>query len=155
MYINNKSKIGTSVMDPNVYNGKNKMNLGNKIFITEGKVSRCIKCLKINNSEGQDRIPKRILVDGINQILILITTKMNKVYCQNKIPGQWQITKVTPLLKQGSANNVVNYTTISNLSSVSKIFKKLILQRLLKIETIIKVDLTDNPQHVIKKNKST
>ena len=37
-------------------------------FMTRDKVYECIKQLKPKNSEGYDRIPQRILLDGIEAL---------------------------------------------------------------------------------------
>ena len=80
---------------------------------------------------------------------------METIYFQNIIPDQWKIGKITPLLKKGFVNIVDNYKPIWNLSSVSKIYKKIILQRLMDNEKETKIDLTRDPQHGFKKTKST
>ena len=50
---------------------------------------------------------------------------------------------------------IKNYRPISNLSSASKIFKKLILMRLTQIETKNNCSLTGKAQHGFKKSHST
>ena len=50
---------------------------------------------------------------------------------------------------------IENYRPISNLCSTSKIFEKLILQRLNELETINNISLTGKPQHGFKKGHST
>ena len=79
----------------------------------------------------------------------------DKIYNTKAIPEQWLISKVIPIHKKGSISNIENYRPISNLCSTSKIFEKLILQRLQVLETQNKVDLTGKPQHGFKKKHST
>ena len=79
----------------------------------------------------------------------------NKIYNQKKIPEQWLIAKVTPLHKKGAQNNIQNYRPISNLCSASKIYEKLILQRIHSIEKQYKIDLTGKSQYGFKAKHST
>jgi hypothetical protein len=72
-----------------------------------------------------------------------------------KLPEQWLISKVSPIFKKGNPNEVENYRPISNLCSITKIFEKLILSKLQKLERLNKVDLTGKPQHGFKKKHST
>jgi hypothetical protein len=41
-----------------------KVNSNEKIFMNLSEAIECIKSIKIKNSEGYDRIPQRVLVDG-------------------------------------------------------------------------------------------
>ena len=63
--------------------------------------------------------------------------------------------KIVPILKKGSPNQIENYRPISNLCSASKIYEKLILQRLQQIEIQNLIDLTNKSQHGFKRNRST
>ena len=44
--------------------------------------------------------------------------------------------------QKGDKNNMKNYRPIANLCSMSKIFEKLIMQRIIEIEDLNQVDLT-------------
>ena len=57
--------------------------------------------------------------------------------------------------KKGSNIKIENYRPISNLCSTSKIFEKLILQRIHPIEKIKNIDLKGKPQHGFKAKHST
>ena len=56
---------------------------------------------------------------------------------------------------QFSENDVTNYRPIANLCSASKIFEKLILQRIHEIEDEKNVDLTHSNQHGFKRSRSS
>ena len=47
--------------------------------------------IKIKNSEGYDRLPQRIIVDGATVLINPLTTLFNKIYHQKTIPDQWLI----------------------------------------------------------------
>ena len=79
----------------------------------------------------------------------------DKIYEHKNIPKQWLISKTIPIFKKGLTQNIENYRPISNLCTISKIFKKLILLRLQQLESLHKIDLTGKPQHGFKQKRST
>ena len=109
----------------------------------------------MKNCEGEDRIPQRIMIDGIEVLLAPLTALFKRIYEQKEIPEQWKLAKITPVHKKGNKNDVTNYRPIANLCSASKIFEKLILQRIQDIEDEKNVDLTNTNQHGFKRGKST
>ena len=60
-----KSIVESGKVDNDVYNGKRKVHSTDKNFMTIENVNRAIKSVKIKNCEGYDRIPQRILCEGI------------------------------------------------------------------------------------------
>ena len=58
-------------------------------------------------------------------------------------------------IQKGAPQNMENYRPISNLCSVTKIFEKLILLKLQKLEFLHKVDLMGKPHHGFKQKCST
>ena len=64
------------------------------------------------------------------------------------------MSKVIPVHK-GRKDDVANYRPIANLCSASKIFERLILNRITQIEEIERVDLTGENQHGFKTGRST
>ena len=67
-----------------VYNGRKKVNSTNKNFMTENEILEAVKSLKMKNSEGYDRIPQRILIDGIEHLIKPLTILFNKIYEDKK-----------------------------------------------------------------------
>ena len=142
-------------VDSNVYNGKRKVFAENQHFMSPADVLNSINSLKIKNCEGFDRIPVRYLVDGSAYLISIFSHLFNLIYTTRKIPEQWRISKIMPIFKKGSPNKIENYRPVSNLCSASKIFEKLILNRLTQIEDLSKISLTGKSQHGFKKNHST
>jgi hypothetical protein len=52
-------------------------------------VKECLKNLKVKNSEGSDRIPQRILADGVEILCEPISNLMEMIYLQKTISDQW------------------------------------------------------------------
>ena len=67
----NKVNVITNgvAVDPAVYNGKKKLDAGNHMFMTTNDVKKCLESIKLKNTEGYDRIPQRVLVDGMEHLL--------------------------------------------------------------------------------------
>ena len=50
-------------------NGKKKLIADNLMFMPTYEVRKSIESIKLKNTEGFDRIPQRVLVDGVEQLL--------------------------------------------------------------------------------------
>jgi len=123
--------------------------------MTGDRVSVCLNKLKIKNCKGYGRIPMRILKDGASILTNLLLALFGRIYVKRKFQKQWKVAKIIPLHKKGNKHEVANYRPISNLCLVSKVFKKLIQERLERIGEKNNVDLTGKQQHSFKKNSST
>lgn len=154
-FFNDKIVSNNTPVEDSVYNGKRKVLSPGLMFMTQENIKECIKSMKVKNCEGHDRIPQRIIVDGVDHLTAPITNLFSLIYMQNKIPQQWLMAKVNPIFKKGNKNNIENYRPISNLCSISKVFEKVILKRIMQIQNENKVDLTGDPQHGFKHAKST
>jgi hypothetical protein len=110
--------------------------------------------LKLKNSEGYDRIPQRILVEGVEFLAAPITGLMNMIYEKKSVPDQWLVAKTTPVYKnKGPTKDIKNYRPIANLCSASKVFEKLILKRIMEIQTTHEVDLTGKKSAWVQESK--
>jgi hypothetical protein len=61
---------------------------------------------------------------------------------------------LVPPFKKGNKKNTDSYRPISNLCSASKIFERMMLNRLTDIEVRNKTDLTGKSQHGFKRGRS-
>ena len=148
--------VKETAVSPTVFNGVKKLKEDNaEITITEEIVSKILVSLKEKNCHGFDRIPLRILRDGSMLLSTPYTKLFKAVISQCKVPEQWKTARIIPLHKKGDKEKVENYRPISNLCAPSKVFEKLLLQDLLKRETLSNVDLTNTSQHGFKKERST
>ena len=75
----NQDIAGEIEIDGEVYNGTRKLNVESANFKTEKIIEDEIKSLKIKNSEGFDRVPQRILVNGVKFLIYILKMK----------PEQW------------------------------------------------------------------
>jgi hypothetical protein len=71
-------------INPTVNNGRRKMDVIDENFMTEENIIRAVKSIKIKNSEGNDRIPQRILIDGISCLIKPLANLFNKIYTKKR-----------------------------------------------------------------------
>ena len=142
----------STIVDPRVYNGTRKVEAADSMFMNSDDIMLCVKSIKIKNSEGYDRIPQRVLTEGITYFLAPLTKLFQLIYRDKMIPEQWRMSKIVPIHKKGSKQVIENYRPAANLCSTSKIFERLILNRIGQLESLSGVDLTGRCQHGLKKN---
>jgi len=97
--------------------------------ITIPEIAKAAKKLKNKKCSGPDGIPLIIIKDIGKYAPSLLLSIMND-FAKNGLPRYHKISKVIPLLKKGDPQDMKNYRPISNLSSIGKLFEKIILQRL-------------------------
>ena len=142
---NNEEKVRkiteSTIVDPLVYNGRKKLEAVDSMFMSILEVKKCLESIKVKNSEGYDRIPQRVLVDGTEHLLAPLSKLFQLIYHEQSIPEQWRISKIIPVHKKGSKHVIENYRPVANLCSTSKIFERLILNRISQLELSGDVDL--------------
>ena len=154
-----KIKNITENLTPNVNEqpSTNKKILGlyEENWVTLEEVKKVVEKLKPKRCQGFDRIPQIFYIDGAEILTPVITRLMQKIMEKSELPEQWKIAKVIPTYKKGKRTDVANYRPISNLCSITKIFERLILDRINAIEEMEHCDLTGASQHGFKKHHST
>ena len=88
-------------VDQNVYNGRRKLTAVIQMFMSMNNIETCMKAIKVKNCEGYDRIPQRVLVDGMMNLLNPLSKHFKSIYSEKKIPEQWRISKIIPVHKKG------------------------------------------------------
>ena len=96
------------------------------------EVMKVIKELKNKKSSGSDDISNEIIKCCSPVVENFLAIAFNKCIEESIFPKCLKIAKVIPIYKKGDRNKPENYRPISLLSSISKIFEKLILRRMMK-----------------------
>ena len=86
---------------------KEKIYSEDKTFMTRQDIHECIMTLKSKNSEGFDRIPQRILIDGVHLLLSPLTRLFDLIYTNCKIPEQWKVARTIPVYKNKGKTNQI------------------------------------------------
>ena len=80
--------VNEQTLSENVYNGVQKMNAKNHIFMTEQEIRKATNSMKPNNCDSHDQIPLRILIDGLQILIKPLKVLINIIYFQKKITEQ-------------------------------------------------------------------
>jgi Notch-like protein len=100
------------------------------LTLTSAKeITEIVKSLKSSNSHGYDEIPIKVLKLSFLFISPLIYI-CNKSLLWGIFPTRLKISQKVPILKKGKKYKMSNYRPISLLISFSKIFEKVIFNRL-------------------------
>ena len=99
--------------------------------IEETEVATIINSFK-NSSPGCDGIPATIVKRTINLHNKTLTHNINHAFYNGVFPKELKMTKVIPVYKSGSTMELNNYRPISVLNTFSKVFERLMDDRLTK-----------------------
>ena len=102
---------------------------------------------------GVDNIPMKLIKNVIHEIVCPVTHIINCSFKTGIFPDKLKISKVKPLFKQGSKNNMNNYRPISILPAFSKIIEKLIS---VKLESFMNINnIISESQYGFRRERST
>lgn len=104
-----------------------KLNLHN---VTEEEVSQNIRTLKTATATGQDGISSKFLQFFQEKLKRALTCLINKSISEGRFPGRLKVARIIPLYKDGDVLKSTNYRPISILSAVSKVYEKIVNNRL-------------------------
>ena len=104
--------------------------------ISPKEIEKIINSLKIKESSGYDEVSTKILKISAPFISSPLSYICNKSILSGTFPTRLKYAIAKPLLKKGDKENITNYRPISLLTPFSKVFERIIYDRLLKhIET--------------------
>ena len=121
-------------------------------FFSVSDVLNCLKALKTNTSPGPDLIHPFLLKNCATSI----AKPLYLIFCislrTGTFPSIWKDAHVTPIHKGGSITSIENYRPICILSSLSKVFEK-IISKFLK-DYLLDQNFIHHSQHGFVKGKS-
>lgn len=119
----------------------------------ENEVIRTINALKDIKAVGIDQIPTKLLKSTAVIIAKPLTHIINLSLATGLFPLKLKISMVKPIHKKGDKKHIGNYRPISLLPVISKVFEKIIYERLINFLDRYKI-LTDQ-QNGFRKKMST
>ena len=121
--------------------------------INENEIKDTIKSLKNSNSSGHDYFSTRFIKLSAPILIPALVRIFNLAISTGVYPTNLKIAKVIPIFKKGDPTSVNNYRPISILSTINKIFEKILYARLTKY--IDDFQLLYKYQFGFRKNHST
>ena len=94
-------------------------------------VKKVIMDLDLSNASGLDCIPVVVLKNYVLELSYILAKIFNKCLKESYFPNCWKVSSVVPVFKNGGKRSTVkNYLPASLLSVVSKVFEKLLNNRI-------------------------
>ena len=100
------------------------------ISCSEEEVFHLLSTYKTRTASGPDGISSIMLRKTATSISSKLTTFFNLSLRLGKVPSQWKVSNVIPILKSGDPSNASNYRPISLLSLVSKVLERIIFNQI-------------------------
>lgn len=120
---------------------------------TEDEVNKIIINLSCNTASGIDGISSKAIKCVKNVIIVELTKCINKCLEAGIFPDSLKLAKVTPVFKSGSKSDPGNYRPISVLPILSKIFEKIIYNRL--VEYLNSINFLSEKQYGFRRKSNT
>ena len=133
-----------------------KCNIADSIFLKpadDSEVQHVILSLKNSTSKGHDELQVNTIKDCSSQLAKPLCLLFNKSIQEGIVPDDLKIAKIVPIFKSEDKKTVSNYRPISVLPAFSKIFERLVYNRLL--DFINQHDILSSNQYGFRKKIST
>ena len=124
------------------------------ISITPKMVKKVITNLDSSKASGPDCIPVVVLKNCESEPTYIHTRLLNKCLKEFCFPDCWKVSSVVPVFKNvGERSTAKNYRPVSLLSVVSKVFEKLVNNRI--VDHLEKCGLFSDFQYGFRSSRST
>ena len=109
-------------------------------------VEKVITNLDLSKTSGSDCIPVVVLKNCEPELSYILAELFNKCLKESCFPDCWKVSSVVPVFKNvGERSTAKSYRPVSLLSVVSKVFEKLVNNRI--IDHLEKCDLFSDFQY--------
>ena len=109
------------------------------ISVTPKMVKKVIMNFDLSKASGPDCIPMVVLKNCEPELSYILAELFNKCLKESCFPDCWKVSSVVPVFKNvGERSTAKNYRPVSLLSAVSKVFEKLVNNRI--VDHLEKVD---------------
>lgn len=121
--------------------------------VTMQELSNCLNSFPSKTSSGFDGMSMKLLKLAFPYLANCLLSLINKSFKNGCFPDKLKIAKVIPIFKGGSPDNLINFRPISILPAISKLFERLMYNRMLSF--INKYELLSSSQFGFRKNCNT
>ena len=132
------------------------INVENSIYLQptdEREIIQLVTKMKNKYSSGYDNLTSVILKKVIHGIASPLTSLINRSLCEGIFPRALKLAKIIPIFKKDDREQIGNYRPISLLTTISKVFERVIFNRFYNY--LDKYDLFDKQQFGFRPNLST
>ena len=96
------------------------------LHIMSYEVESVLKSLQIGKAAGPDSIDNRLLKELAQPLSSPLADLFNYSLSSGRVPTIWKQANITPIYKKDDPSDVTNYRPISLLSTIGKVFEKII-----------------------------
>ena len=147
------SNLDDSGVSLPVFPSRTNLKLHN-ICITPKMVRKVVMNLDLLKASGPDCIPVVVLKNCEPELSYILAELFNKCLKESCFPDCWKVSSVVPVFKNvGERSTAKNYRPVSLLSVVSKVFEKLVDNRI--VDHLEKCGLFSNFQYGFRSSRST
>ena len=124
------------------------------ISVTSKMIKKVIMNLDLSKASGPDCIPVVVQKNCELELSYMLAELFNKCLKESCFPDCWKVSSVVPVFKNvGESSTAENYRPVSLLSVVSKVFKKLVNNRI--VDHLEKLGLFSDFQYGFRFSQST
>ena len=147
------SNLDDSGISLPVFPSKTNLKLHN-ISVTPKMVRKVVMNLDLSKASGPDCIPVVVLKNCEPELSYILAELFNKCLKESCFPDCWKVSSEVPVFKiLGERSTAKNYRPVSLLSVFSKVFEKLVNNRI--VDHLEKFDLFSNFQYGFRSSQST
>ena len=124
------------------------------IFVTPKMVRNVVMNLDLSKASGLDCIPVVVLKNCEPELSYILAELFKKCLKESCFPDCWKVSSVVPVFKNvGKRSTAKSYRPVSLLSVVSKVFEKLVNNRI--VDHLEKCGLSSDFQYGFRSSRST
>ena len=124
------SNLDESRVSLSVFSSRANLKLHN-ISVTTKMIRTVVMNLDLSKASGSDCIPVVVLKNFESELSYILAELFNNCLKESCFPDCWKVSSVAPLFKNvGERSPGKNYRPVSLLSAVSKVFEKLVNNRI-------------------------
>ena len=124
------------------------------ISVTPKMVKKVVTNLDLSKASGPDCITVVVLKNCEPELSYILAELFNKCLKESCFPDYWKVSSVVPVFKNvGERSTAKHYCPVSLLSVVSKVFKKLVNNRI--VDHLEKCGLFSDFQYAFRTSRST
>ena len=149
----NNSNLDDSGISLPVFSSRTNLKLHN-ISVTLKMVRKVVVSLDLSKAFGLDYIPAVVLKNCEPKLSYILAELFNKCLKEFCFPDCWKVSSVVPVfINVGERSTTKNYCPVSLLSVVSKVFQKLVNNRI--VDHLEKCGLFSDFQYGFRSSQST